>query len=175
MWTLIDSPVGELCLVEQHGAITAIAFDTVPAKGQVPAHRHSHTEAARRPLTERDDPSRPSPVLAACARQLAEYFAGERTAFDLPLAPVGTEFQQRVWKELLTISYGATSTYGAIALRLGLTGFGARAVGLANGRNPIPIVIPCHRVVGANGTLTGYAGGLERKQILLSLETNSLF
>jgi len=159
MWTLIDSPVGELRLVEHHGAITAIDF-------------HPYAYADGRPRGDRDDDD---PVLRECARQLAEYFAGERTTFDLPLAPVGTEFQQRVWKELLGIGYGATSTYGAIALRLGLTGHGARAVGLANGRNPIPIVIPCHRVIGANGTLTGYAGGVDRKQTLLSLETDSLF
>lgn len=159
MWTLIDSPVGELRLVEHHGAITAIDF-------------HPFVYADGRPRGDRDDDD---PVLRECARQLAEYFAGERTTFDLPLAPVGTQFQQRVWRELLDIGYGRTSTYGALALRLGLTGHGARAVGLANGRNPIPIVIPCHRVVGANGTLTGYAGGVDRKQILLSLETDSLF
>lgn len=179
MWTVIDSPVGELRLVEQHGAITAIAFDAGLTQGRT----HGLTQGQSAPATyvdgrlrdDRDDTADPHPVLADCARQLGEYFAGERTVFDLPLAPVGTAFQQRVWRELLTIEYGATSTYGAIALRLGLTGHGARAVGLANGRNPIPIVIPCHRVVGANGTLTGYAGGLERKQVLLSLETAGLF
>lgn len=159
MWTLIDTPVGELRLVERHGAITAIDFSP-------------YAYADGRPRGDRDDAD---PLLLECARQLAEYFAGERTAFDLPLAPAGTEFQQRVWKELLTIGYGTTSTYGAIANRLGLTGHGARAVGLANGRNPIPIVIPCHRVIGADGTLTGYAGGVERKQLLLDLETDSLF
>ena len=92
-----------------------------------------------------------------------------------PLAPVGSDFQQRVWKELQTIDYGETASYGQIALRLGMTNAASRAVGLANGRNPIPIVIPCHRVIGANGTLTGYAGGLERKQPLLELEQDALF
>jgi methylated-DNA-[protein]-cysteine S-methyltransferase len=159
MWTIIDSPVGQLRLVEHHGAVTAIDFEPfTPADG--------------RPRGDRDDDH---PVLRACARQLEEYFAGERTGFDLPLAPVGTEFQQRVWKELLTVGYGRTASYGEIAGRLGLTGHGARAVGLANGRNPIPIVIPCHRVVGSTGALTGYAGGVERKQTLLDLESGSLF
>lgn len=159
MWTLVDSPIGQLRLVERDGAITAIDF-------------HPFTYADGRPRGDRADDH---PLLLACAAQLAEYFAGERTTFDLPLAPVGTTFQQRVWQELVTIGYGRTATYGEIAGRLGLTGHGARAVGLANGRNPIPVVIPCHRVIGANGSLTGYAGGMERKQLLLSLESDSLF
>jgi len=159
MWTTIDSPVGPLRLVEEHGSISAIEF-------------HPFRETDEGLLGARDDDH---PLLRECARQLAEYFAGERTEFDLPLAPAGTEFQQRVWKELLVIGHGRTATYGEIAGRLGLTGHGARAVGLANGRNPIPIVIPCHRVVGAKGTLTGYAGGVERKQVLLDLESGSLF
>lgn len=159
MWTVIDSPIGELRLVEDDGAIIAIDF-------------HPFAYADGRLRGDRDDQN---PVLVACARQLAEYFAGERTTFDLPLAPLGTVFQQRVWQELVTIGYGRTATYGEIAGRLGLTGHGARAVGLANGRNPIPVVIPCHRVIGANGSLTGYAGGVERKQLLLDLETEALF
>ncbi|MEX0426499.1 methylated-DNA--[protein]-cysteine S-methyltransferase [Nocardioides sp. DS6] len=159
MWTITDSPIGQLRLVEDHGSITAIEF-------------HPFRDPDARILGDRDDDH---PVLVECARQLAAYFAGERTEFDLPLAPVGTQFQERVWKELLTIGYGRTASYGEIAGRLGLTGHGARAVGLANGRNPIPVVIPCHRVVGASGALTGYAGGLERKQLLLGLESDSLF
>ena len=99
----------------------------------------------------------------------------ELTTFDLPLAPQGTEFQQRVWKELQQIGYGETASYGEIAHRLGHTNAASRAVGLANGRNPIPIVIPCHRVIGADGSLTGYAGGMERKQTLLELEQDALF
>ena len=154
MWTIIDSPIGELRLVEDGGAIVAIDF-----------FPFDYAEA--RLVGDRDDQH---PVLAACARQLDEYFAGSRTEFDLPLAPVGTPFQQKVWEQLLTIGYGATATYGQIAGRLGLTGHGARAVGLANGRNPIPVVIPCHRVIGAKGALTGYAGGMDRKQLLLDLE-----
>jgi len=159
MWTVIDSPVGELRLVERDGAITAIDF-------------HPWTYADGRPRGDRDDEH---PLLVECARQLRAYFAGELTEFDLPLAPVGTDFQQRVWKELALVGYGTTATYGEIALRLGMTGAASRAVGLANGRNPIPIVVPCHRIIGANGTLTGYAGGLERKQVLLDLECGSLF
>jgi methylated-DNA-[protein]-cysteine S-methyltransferase len=159
MWTVIDSPIGELRLVENAGAISAIDF-------------HPFGYADGRPRGDRDDDH---PLLVECARQLGEYFAGERTTFDLPLAPVGTVFQQKVWGELVTIGYGRTATYGEIAGRLGLTGHGARAVGLANGRNPIPVVIPCHRVIGANGSLTGYAGGMDRKQLLLSLESDGLF
>ena len=115
------------------------------------------------------------PVLAEAVRQLTAYFAGELTTFDLPLAPVGTDFQRRVWHQLEQIGYGDTASYGEIAGRLGMTNAASRAVGLANGRNPIPIVVPCHRVIGANGTLTGYAGGLERKQQLLELEQHALF
>ena len=103
-------------------------------------------------------------------RQLAAYFARELTDFDLPLAPVGTDFQRRVWHQLEQIGYGDTASYGEIAGRLGMTNAASRAVGLANGRNPIPIVVPCHRVIGANGTLTGYGGGLDRKQWLLAHE-----
>lgn len=159
MWTLIDSPVGELRLVAEDGAITAIDF--MPAD-----------YAKDRPRGERADDD---PLLLECARQLGEYFAGDRVTFDLPLAPAGTEFQGRVWEQLQQIEYGTTCSYGQIAGRLSLTGHGARAVGLANGRNPIPIVIPCHRVVGADGSLTGYAGGLDRKTKLLGLESGALF
>ncbi len=102
-------------------------------------------------------------------RQLDEYFAGSRTTFDLPLAPGGTPFQRRVWSELTRIPSGTTVTYAELARRAGRTG-AARAVGAAVGRNPISIVVPCHRVIGSDGTLTGYAGGIERKAFLLALE-----
>jgi methylated-DNA-[protein]-cysteine S-methyltransferase len=108
-------------------------------------------------------------------RQLHAYFARDLKEFALPLRPAGTPFQLRVWDELRKIGYGEVATYGEIARRLGMSPAASRAVGLANGRNPIPIVVPCHRVVGANGTLTGYAGGLERKQLLLDLEQDALF
>jgi methylated-DNA-[protein]-cysteine S-methyltransferase len=159
MWTVIDSPIGDLRLVEHDGAITAIEFSPF-------------RDGTGRPLGDRDDEH---PLLVECARQLRAYFAGDLTDFDLPLAPDGTPFQRRVWAELLAVGFGKTATYGEIAHRLGMTNAASRAVGLANGRNPIPIVIPCHRVIGSNGTLTGYAGGLDRKQLLLTLETDSLF
>jgi methylated-DNA-[protein]-cysteine S-methyltransferase len=160
MWTVMDSPIGELRIVENSGAVTAIEFSPFnqPADG--------------RPLGARMDDD---PVLAEAVRQLTAYFARELTDFDLPLAPVGTDFQRRVWTQLETIAYGETASYGEVAGKLGMTNAASRAVGLANGRNPIPIVVPCHRVIGANGTLTGYAGGLERKQQLLELEQDALF
>lgn len=160
MWTVMPSPIGDLRVVERDGSIVAIEFSPFrpPADG--------------RPLGARSDDE---PVLAEATRQLTAYFAGELTDFDLPLAPVGTDFQQRVWDQLGRIGYGETATYGEIAGRLGMTNAASRAVDLANGRNPIPIVVPCHRVIGANGMLTGYAGGLERKQQLLELEQDALF
>jgi methylated-DNA-[protein]-cysteine S-methyltransferase len=162
-WTVIDSPVGELRLVELAGALTAIEFSPFPLVGQ------SHDG---RPRGARDDNQ---PVLVETARQLRAYFHRDLKEFDLPLAPIGTEFQQRVWTELCEIGFGETASYGQVAHRIGMTNAASRAVGLANGRNPIPIVIPCHRVIGANGTLTGYAGGLDRKQLLLELEQDALF
>jgi methylated-DNA-[protein]-cysteine S-methyltransferase len=158
-WTTIESPVGELRLVEHGGAITQIEF-------------HPFRDHDGRPRGDRDDHQ---PLLVEAARQLRAYFDRDLKEFDLPLAPVGSDFQQRVWKELREIGYGETSSYGQLAQRLGKSNAASRAVGLANGRNPIPIVIPCHRVIGANGTLTGYAGGLDRKQKLLELEQDALF
>jgi methylated-DNA-[protein]-cysteine S-methyltransferase len=158
-WTVIDSPVGALRLVEQDGALTMIEYS--------PFRDHDG-----RPRGDRDDAH---PVLVETARQLRAYFDRDLKEFDLPLAPVGSDFQRRVWEQLQLIGYGETASYGQIAHRLGLTNAASRAVGLANGRNPIPIVIPCHRVIGANGTLTGYAGGLDRKQTLLEIEQDALF
>ena len=162
-WTIIDSPVGELRLVEHDGALTQIEFSPFSGIGQ---------SSDGHPRGSRDDDQ---PVLVETARQLRAYFDRDLKEFDLPLAPVGTEFQQRVWKGLREIGYGETSSYGELAHRLGKSNAASRAVGLANGRNPIPIVIPCHRVIGADGTLTGYAGGLDRKQKLLELEQDALF
>jgi methylated-DNA-[protein]-cysteine S-methyltransferase len=159
MWTLMDSPVGELRLVEQGGAIAAIEF---------PPYR----DPDGRVRGARDDDHA---VLAEAVRQLRAYFDRELKEFELPLAPAGTVFQKRVWDQLCGIGFGETASYGQIAGRLGMTNAASRAVGLANGRNPIPIVIPCHRVIGADGTLTGYAGGLARKQLLLELEQHALF
>ena len=110
-----------------------------------------------------------APDLAACGAQLAEYFAGKRTEFDLRVAPRGSEFQQRVWKEIARVPFGETISYAELARRAGAPGQ-ARAAGAATGRNPVSLVIPCHRIVGSDGSLTGYAGGLERKRELLELE-----
>lgn len=159
MWTVIDSPVGELRLVERHDAIVAIEFSP-------------YRDGDGRVRGDRDDAH---PLLVETARQLGAYFDRDLKEFDLPLAPAGSDFQRRVWDQLVAIGYGETASYGQVAHRLGMTNAASRAVGLANGRNPIPIVIPCHRVIGANGTLTGYAGGLERKQLLLELEQDALF
>jgi methylated-DNA-[protein]-cysteine S-methyltransferase len=156
---VIESPVGELRIVEHNGAITQIEF--APFR-----------DADGRPRGGRDDAH---PLLVEASGQLAAYFQRDLKEFDLPLAPVGTNFQQRVWEQLALIGFGETASYGDIAGRLGLTNAASRAVGSANGRNPIPIVIPCHRVIGADGTLTGYAGGIERKQTLLELEQDALF
>jgi methylated-DNA-[protein]-cysteine S-methyltransferase len=111
----------------------------------------------------------PHPVLAEAERQLAEYFKGERTTFDLPLRFQGTAFQKRVWQQLLRIPYGQTRSYGQLALAIGNSS-ASRAVGLANSKNPLSIIVPCHRVIGASGKLTGFAGGLETKARLLDLE-----
>jgi methylated-DNA-[protein]-cysteine S-methyltransferase len=160
MWTTLDSPIGELRVIARDDAIVAIEFS--PFRGL----------ADGRPIGVRDDDA---PLLKEAVRQLEAYFAKDLREFDLPLAPIGSAFQQRVWGQLSLIGYGETASYGLIAHRLGMTNAASRAVGLANGRNPIPVVIPCHRVIGANGSLTGYAGGLERKQTLLDLETDALF
>ena len=162
-WTVIDSPIEPLRLVELDGALTAIEFTPFLTGGQAQDGR---------PRGDRDDAH---PVLVETARQLSAYFARDLKEFDLPLSPVGTAFQQQVWEQLTGIPYGQTASYGQIAAQLGRTNAASRAVGLANGSNPIPIVIPCHRVIGANGTLTGYAGGIARKQTLLELEQDALF
>lgn len=159
MWTVMESPIGPLRLVEQGGAITAIEFSPF-------------RDSDGRPRGDRDDTNA---LLVEAVRQLQAYFDRDLKEFDLPLAPEGSAFQQRVWAELLGVGWGETASYGEIAHRLGMTNAASRAVGLANGRNPIPIVIPCHRIIGANGTLTGYAGGLDRKQLLLGLEQEALF
>ena len=159
MWTMMDRPVGDLRIVERDAAITAIEFS--------PLRDHDG-----RPRGARADDD---PVLLEAVAQLRAYFTRELKEFELPLAPVGSTFQKSVWDQLLLIGYGDTASYGEIARRLGKSNGASRAVGLANGSNPIPIVIPCHRVIGADGTLTGYAGGIERKQALLELEQDALF
>jgi len=145
-FVVLDSPVGRLTLTCGEGCITGLHF------GETPRGERAETALSRE-----------------AARQLAEYFAGTRRDFDLPLKPEGTPFQRAVWEALRTIPYGQTRSYADIAAQVG-NPKGCRAVGMANHRNPIAILIPCHRVVGKNGALTGYAGGLDVKEKLLSLE-----
>ncbi len=153
----LDSVVGPLTLVAEDEAIVGLYMNL---------QRHRPDDDT---LGELDPRGRTADLFDAAAAQLDAYFAGELTRFDLPLAPRGSDFQQRVWAALQEIPYGQTESYGELAARIGSPG-GARAVGLANGRNPIGIVIPCHRVVGADGSLTGYGGGVDRKKRLLDLE-----
>jgi methylated-DNA-[protein]-cysteine S-methyltransferase len=145
---IIDSPVGPLTLVERDGALTQLSFG---AHGDSPA----------------------TALLRRAVKQLNEYFAGSRHSFDLPLAPSGTEFQLACWHALAEIPYGETRSYGEQARRIGRPDR-ARAVGAANGANPIAIILPCHRVIGADGSLVGFGGGLETKRRLLDLEAGIL-
>lgn len=151
----LPSPVGDLTLLSDGECLTGL---------HMPIHRAAPAEDA----AWRRDPG----PFGAVTEQLGAYFAGELTTFDVPLAPRGTPFQQRVWQALQQIPYGATASYRDVAARIG-SPKAVRAVGLANGRNPISIVIPCHRVIGADGSLTGYGGGLERKRLLLELEARA--
>ncbi|MGL5908390.1 MAG: methylated-DNA--[protein]-cysteine S-methyltransferase [Phycicoccus sp.] len=169
---MVDSPIGRLELVQRGGALVGIRFDGTVGGGSPDGHATSGPARFGGAGVGRPGAESPATVdvLAEAYRQLAEYFAGERRVFDLPLRPAGTAFQHRVWDVLTTVPWGTTTTYGAIAARLGMPAGAARAVGAANGANPLPIVLPCHRVVGSDGTLTGYAGGVQRKAALLRLE-----
>lgn len=158
IYAYYPSPIGRLLMNSDGSVVTGLHFDGekhVPPMGG----------------DWRLDPE--LPVFARLRAQLDEYFAGERHDFDVPIQPSGTAFQRRVWAVLCEIPYGATTSYGAMARRLGQP-TATRAVGAANGRNPISILVPCHRAIGADGSLTGYAGGLERKQALLQLEGATL-
>ena len=166
-WYRHPSPVGDLLL-------TAVATDGEVLTGvYFTPHRGSDRTLRRLAATGPQQPGHP--VLKEAARQLEEYFHDGRSAFDLVLGPAGSPFQLRVWQALRDIPYGVTESYGALARRLALPEGSARAVGLANGANPISIVVPCHRVIGADGSLTGYGGGLDRKRFLLDLERGALF
>jgi len=152
-WTTVDSPLGPLMLTADDEGLTGVYMEP-----------HSHGPDGPGPgWIERSAP------FEDVMRQLEEYFAGERSEFDLPLHPDGTPFQLEVWEALKSIPYGEVRSYGDIAAQVGRPG-ASRAVGLANGRNPISVIVPCHRVIGASGSLTGYGGGLERKRQLLDLE-----
>jgi methylated-DNA-[protein]-cysteine S-methyltransferase len=153
---VIDSPIGPLTLIAQDGRLAGVNMEITryrPDAGEL--------GAAVAPKSD--------PVLAAAASQLHAYFRGELTNFDLPLSLDGTQFQRCVWAALQAIPYGETISYGELARRIGQPS-ASRAVGLANGRNPVAIVVPCHRVIGADGSLTGYGGGMDRKRFLLGLE-----
>jgi methylated-DNA-[protein]-cysteine S-methyltransferase len=150
----LESPIGPLLIAGDDESVHLIAF---PKHGKARRPEPAWTESMRGPVAE-------------TVRQLREYFAGERTEFDLPLAPQGTKFQRSVWQRLREIPYGETISYGELARRVG-NPKASRAVGSANGKNPIPIVIPCHRVIASDGGLGGFGGGLSVKEALLALET----
>jgi methylated-DNA-[protein]-cysteine S-methyltransferase len=153
---VIDSPIGPLTLIAQDGRLTGVHMEVT---------RYEPDAAALGALV----PCDADPVLEAAASQLRAYFGGELTSFELPLTLAGTGFQRTVWEGLQTIPYGQTISYGGLARRIGQPS-ASRAVGLANGRKPVSIVVPCHRVIGADGSLTGYGGGMDRKRFLLGLE-----
>ncbi|OLB88867.1 MAG: cysteine methyltransferase [Acidobacteria bacterium 13_2_20CM_2_57_6] len=155
-YTTLESPVGTLLLAGDSQALRMVSFQS-----------SKHAEPPQADWKQDKAP------FAEVIRQLRAYFRGERKEFDLPLAPEGTEFQLRVWNRLRTIPYGETISYAQLAERIG-NPKAVRAVGLANGSNPIPIIIPCHRVIGSDGSLTGFGGGLPTKKMLLELESKQL-
>jgi methylated-DNA-[protein]-cysteine S-methyltransferase len=156
IFTTIASPLGRLLAVSDGQSLT-----------------HLDMQGGRRPRRISPSWRADDTAFGSLRAQFEEYFAGDRRAFDLALAPAGNAFELRVWAALVQIPYGETASYGEIAQRIGAPG-AARAVGLANGRNPIAVIIPCHRVIGSNGSLTGYGGGLDRKRLLLDLESGVL-
>jgi methylated-DNA-[protein]-cysteine S-methyltransferase len=152
IYTTVESPIGELLLLGDGEVLHGL-----------------YMQASRKPVRIRPAWQRDDAAFADAREQLAEYFAGERTSFDLPMQLEGSAFQRTVWHALTRIPYGQTISYGELARRVGRPA-ASRAVGLANGRNPISIVVPCHRVIGSSGALTGYGGGIERKRWLLAHE-----
>ncbi len=154
--TVIDSPIGPLTLIAQEGRLAGVHME-------ITRYEPDATSLGAAVTADADA------VLAAAASQLGSYFRGDLTGFHLPLALEGTPFQRSVWTGLLAIPYGETISYGELARRIGQPS-ASRAVGLANGRNPVAIIVPCHRVIGADGSLTGYGGGMDRKRYLLALE-----
>jgi methylated-DNA-[protein]-cysteine S-methyltransferase len=158
-YKIIGSPVGKLTLIADQKSLLAVLWDNDPV-GRVKLDQG---------LSEKNHP-----ILVQVESQLAEYFEGERTSFDLPLKFAGTEFQNKVWRALQKIPYGETVSYSVLAKKIG-TPEASRAVGAANGKNPLSIIVPCHRVIGANGKLTGFAGGLNKKKILINGEQSRQF
>jgi methylated-DNA-[protein]-cysteine S-methyltransferase len=156
LYTSLESPIGELLAVGDSRGLRGLYMQ----EGRTAIAVRAGWEAADEPFAE-------------ARAQLAEYFAGQRRAFDLPLAMAGSPFQRRVWRALQDIPYGETISYGELARRIGVPS-ASRAVGVANGRNPVSVIVPCHRVIGADGSLTGYGGGLARKRLLLELEAGVL-
>jgi methylated-DNA-[protein]-cysteine S-methyltransferase len=156
IYTTVDSPIGELLLTGDGEALHGLWM-----------------QDGRRPVTPRPDGQRSATAFGQARTQLSEYFAGRRTSFDVPLVLHGPDFHLRVWNALRRIPYGETISYGELARRVGVPS-AARAVGAANGCNPIAVIVPCHRVIGADGRLTGYGGGLENKRTLLDLEAGRL-
>lgn len=154
IYARFSTPLGDAYVTLEGDALSGLYFE------------HARHAPAIEAGWQRDDDH---PAAKACAKQLAEYFAGTRESFDLPLAPQGTPFQQRVWAEIARVPFGATITYAELAKRAGAPE-AVRAAGAATGRNPHTILVPCHRIVGSDGALTGYAGGLDRKRFLLELE-----
>lgn len=155
VYKTVDSPVGKLKLVANGSKLAAILWE------------HDKPGRVRLGPMQEDESN---PVLTETARQLVEYFAGKRNRFELELGFAGTDFQRKVWEALLTIPYGETRSYSDIAAQIGNAN-AVRAVGAANGKNPVSIIAPCHRVIGASGALTGFAGGLKAKELLLALES----
>lgn len=162
----VDSPVGPLAIVESDGAITEVSF--AQSEGAPSSSGVTGTSSNRNALAN-SSAGITSPLLEKTAREISDYFAGKLKRFTIPVKPEGTDFERRVWTALLDIPWGTTRTYGEIAATLG-NPKASRAVGRAIGLNPVAIVIPCHRVIGKDGSLTGYAGGLERKKTLLGIE-----
>lgn len=156
--TVVPSPLGELTIVTDGEAVTGLYMTE---------HRHAPDPSRH---GARLEPESGPPVLCRAAEELTAYFVGELRDFTLPVVASGTHFQQRVWRGLRDIPYGHTWSYAQLAAHVGAPG-AARAVGLANGRNPVSVIVPCHRVVGADGSLAGYGGGVERKRLLLALES----
>jgi len=159
-FTKVESPVGELLVAASDRGLTTLLFEV---------WGHGPSDGERSDWQQDDGTGRAGEILAEARRQLGEYFAHGRTTFDLPLDLRGTPFQVQVWNALTRIPFGSTLSYGELARRVGSPN-GSRAVGAANGRNPVAIVVPCHRVIGANGDLTGFGGGMARKEWLLQHE-----